>query len=162
MKKECTSGYISLVDDVVVYRIAGGGWTVKLSDVRLIGEYTTANGPYIDDYFWVFLTAEEGGWHEASFYAAGRDDFLVAVGKALSTPIETGLCNSTVYRTRVVWPPEVKGQPLMRIVPKPTRLGRLWARINGVQDIVLSDAAKSVFRMESGAEHVSATSMKND
>ncbi len=89
MEKENKSGEISFADGVISYRIDGGGWTVNLQDVRLIGEYTTANGPLIDDYFFVFLTAKENGWHEASFYASGlvmivRNSQGVALGLGIS------------------------------------------------------------------------------
>ncbi len=150
--KKTESGEISLVDGTVIYRINGDGWSIPLSDVRVIGEYTTANGPYVDDYFFVFLTATKNGWHQASFYAEGRDAFLSALGKALGTTIETGLCNSTHWKTRILWPPAIMGEPLMRTVPKPTRWGRFWEKISGSQDVVLSDAARSIFNTGKGAE----------
>jgi hypothetical protein len=147
MKKDDHSGEIRLADGSIVYESARMNWRVPLSDVRLIGEYTTANGPYVDDYFFVFLTAEEGGWHEASFYARGRDPLLALLEHHLGAPIQPGLCNSAEYRTRIVWPPHVKDQPLMTIIPKKTWYGRLWARIRGVQDITLSAPARSVFHV---------------
>ncbi len=145
MSEKNTSGEIALVDGAITYRVAGDGWTVNVTDVRLIGEYTTANGPCVDDYFFVFLTAPENGWHQASFYAQGRDKFLADLSAALGSRIETGLCNSADWKTRILWPSTVAGEPLARTVPKPTRWGRLWKRINGTQEVVLSDAAKSVF-----------------
>ena len=146
MSKENASGEIALVDRVITYRVAGDGWTVNLADVRLIGEYTTANGPCVDDYFFVFLTAPEDGWHQASFYAQGRDKFLSDLSVALGSPIQIGLCNSADWETRILWPLTVAGEPLAETVPKPTRWGRVWDRINGTQDLVLSNAAKSVFQ----------------
>lgn len=142
------SGEISFVDGSVVYKSKLTDWTVPLATVRLIGEYTTANGPHIDDYFFVFMTAPEDGWHEASFYAKGRDETLARIAQQLGTPIEPGLCNSTHYTTRILWPPQVKGEPLMRIVAKPTKWRRIWARISGVEDITLSEQARSVFTQQ--------------
>ena len=138
------SGKLSFTDGVIEYQVDDYGWSVKLSDVHLIAEYTTANGPHIDDYFFVFLTAKENGWHEASFYAEGKNTAFDAIEKVLGAPIEIGLCNSTEYRTRILWPPALKGKPLMQIVPNPTKLGRILSKISGREDIELTDEAKSV------------------
>lgn len=146
-KQDDTSGEIALVGGAIVYRISGAGWTVNLSDVRIIGEYTTESGPFVDDYFLVFLTAEQSGWYEASLYATGLESFLTEVGVALGAPIRLGLCSSTAWRTRVVWPPTVEGEPLLLTVPRATLLGRLWQGITGQRDLVLSDAAKRVLRI---------------
>jgi hypothetical protein len=143
-KRNDTSGEIAFVDGAVVFRDSGAGWTVKLADVRLIGEYTTADGPFVDDYFLVFLTAEKGGWYEASLCATGMERFLTELGVALGAPTRLALCSSTAWRTRVVWPPTVEGEPLLTTVPRATRLGRLWQSITGQRDLVLSDAAKSL------------------
>ena len=144
MKKENQSGEICLKDGVFSYRIDDWEWAVRLTDVRLIGEYTTANGPYEDDYFLVFLTAKENGWHQASFYSTGSQELMAALGKELDISIELGLISSVEYRTRILWPPSLQGKPLMQVVPKQTGLGRLWTRITGNEDTVLSDEAKSV------------------
>jgi hypothetical protein len=143
-KRNDTSGEIAFVDGAVVFRDSGAGWTVKLADVRLIGEYTTANGPSADDWFLVFLTAEQSGWYEVSLYAAGLDRFLIELGVALGAPIPLALCGSTDWKTRALWPPAVEGVPLLTTVPRATRLGRLWQSITGQRDLVLSDEAKSL------------------
>ena len=59
-------------------------------------------GPTFDDYFLVFLTALEGGWHEASFYAKGRDRGARGTERSISAPLQCGLCNSTQYKTRII------------------------------------------------------------
>jgi hypothetical protein len=143
-KQDDTSGEIALVGGAVVYRVSGAGWTVNLADVRLIGEYTTENGPFVGDYFLVFLTAEQSGWYEASLYATGLDSFLTELGVALGAPIRLALCGSTDWKTRAFWPPSVEGEPLLITVPRATRLGRLWQSITGHRDLVLSDEAKSL------------------
>jgi hypothetical protein len=143
-KQDDTSGEITLVGGAIVYRVSGAGWTVNLSDVRIIGEYTTESGPFVDDYFLVFLTAEQSGWYEASLYATGLDRFLIELGVALGSPIRLALCGSTDWKTRALWPPAVVGEPLLTTVPRATRLGRLWQSITGQRDLVLSDAAKSL------------------
>lgn len=143
-KRNDIPGEIAFVDGAVVFRDSGAGWTVKLADVRLIGEYTTESGPFVDDYFLVFLTAEQSGWYEAPLYATGLDRFLIELGVALGAPIRLALCGSTDWKTRALWPPAVEGEPLLTTVPRATRLGRLWQGVSGQRDLVLSDAAKSL------------------
>ena len=146
MNEGNTSGSIRLDDGIIVHDLPGDGWSLSLCDIRLIGEYTNSDGPFFDDYFLVFLSAVEGDWHQASFYADGCDSFLEVLSGALGTRIETGLCTSADFRTRILWPPDVIDKPFMEIVPKPTRRGRLWARITGVQDTDLSETAKAALR----------------
>lgn len=142
------SGELKCANGLLSYKAEGISWDLKILDIRLVGEYTTADGPYLDDYFFVFLTALEGGWYEASFYARGRDEVLPALGLALGAPIETGLCNSAQYKTRIMWPPKWKGQELMEVLP-PKEQG-LLARLfdSGVRDIVPSKAMREVFQNE--------------
>ena len=146
------SGEIKWADGLLSYKAEGVSWDLKISDIRLVGEYTTANGPHIDDYFLVFLTAFEGGWHEASFYARGRDKVLTALSVVLGAPIETGLCNSAQYKTRIIWPPKWKDQELMDVLPSKKKglLARLFD--SGERDIVPSKAMHEVFKNEQTAQ----------
>ena len=73
------SGTISYANGIVSYQQDSFSWSISISDVHLIGEYTNSDGPFWDDYFFVFLTAKENGWHQASFYANGRDEVLAAL-----------------------------------------------------------------------------------
>ena len=132
-------------EDVITYHSAAGDWSVPIAEVRLIGEYTNSDGPYLDDYFFVFLTAPQGGWHQASFYAKGRDEALAALSRRFDAPLQCGLCNSTRYKTRILWPPELKDQELMEVFP--AKQQSLWGKLMhwGERDIRLSAAALSVF-----------------
>src|SRR5688500_1399372 len=80
-----------------------------------------------DDYFFCFATGP-AMWREASFYAEGRDEFLRALGAKLGAPLEAGLCNSTDFASRVLWPPSLAGQPMFRFeaTPPKDRLGKLF------------------------------------
>jgi hypothetical protein len=108
------SGHIQLDGDVIRYRSAVyGDWELPVADVRIIGEATDPFGPYVDDYFFCFATGP-GMWREASFYARGRGEFLQALGARLGSPLETGLCYSTHFASRVLWPPSLAGGPMFR------------------------------------------------
>jgi hypothetical protein len=90
-------------------------WSVPISKIRIIGEYTTCDGPWGDDYF-VFLTREE--CFEASFYARGRDKVLSELKCRLQHELRTGLCHSTELASRILWPAQLEGHPLFNLVPK--------------------------------------------
>ena len=101
--------------------------------VRAIGEYTTATGPFLDDYFIVFVTDESDRWYEASFYADDRDLFLSALSKLLGDEINPGLCNSTNWKTRVLWPKRLEGEELFIFIPEAipeSILGRMRQKIS--------------------------------
>src|SRR5258707_4832025 len=146
MKREDHSGELKCRGEVITYHSAKRDWSVPIADVRLIGEYTNSDGPYVDDYFIVFLTAPENGWHEASFYAKGRDETLAALSKRIGAPLECELCDSTHYKTRIMWPVHLKDQELMEVLlPKKQSL---WQKITGLvaRDIRLSVAARQAFK----------------
>ena len=89
-----------------------------------MGEHTDDHGPCVDDYFFVFLT--DSHFYEASFYAEGRDTFLSEVSELLGAKISCGLVNSTDFKSRVMWPPDIEGQPFYDFVPVPRPEG-FWA-----------------------------------
>lgn len=103
-----------------------GEWDLPVADLRILGEATNQNGPFADDYFFCFATGP-GRWLEASFYADGRDEFLRALGTELGASLETGLCNSTDFASRVLWPLPLAGQPMFHYedVPPKSLAGRL-------------------------------------
>jgi hypothetical protein len=106
------SGHILLDGDVIRYRSAASGdWDLPVSDVRIIGEATNQNGPFADDYFFCFASGP-GMWHEASFYAEGRDEFLRLLGAKLGSPLQAGLYGSADFASRVLWPPQLAGEPM--------------------------------------------------
>ena len=122
------SGHILLDGDVVRYRSAAyGDWDLPVSDVRIIGEATNQNGPFADDYFFCFASGP-GMWHEASFYAEGRDEFLRLLGAKLGSPLQAGLYDSADFASRVLWPPSLGGEPMFRFdaIPPKGLLGKLF------------------------------------
>lgn len=139
------SGELTCRDGLLSYKAEGVAWTIKVSDIRLIAEYTTSDGPCIDDYFFVFLTVFQGGWYEASFYARGSDVALEALGESIGAPLLVGLCDSAHYKTRIMWPLPWKDQELMKISP-PKKTG-WWARLldSGARDVIPSKAMREVF-----------------
>ena len=123
------SGALSLDGDTIRYLLPNGGFTLRLDEVRIIGECTNENGPFADDYFLCFVTGPNG-WYEASFYATGRDTFLSALAERLGVQLELALAPSTDFASRILWPTNLAGQPLFDYRPeKPTGL---WSRLRSM------------------------------
>jgi hypothetical protein len=87
-------------------------WSLQIEDIALMAEYTTSEGPCLDDYFLVFVTVEGNKLYFAtcSFYADGRDAALANLQEHLGSPIELVLAGSTEWNSRVLWPPEMVGR----------------------------------------------------
>ena len=123
MSRENWSGRIGIEEGTIHYELPNGGWQLPVSEIRVVGEHTDDHGPYVDDYFFVFLT--DSHLYEASFYAAGRDKFLCELEELLGARISCGLVNSTDFQSRVMWPTDIEGQPFYKFVPAPKPEGFL-------------------------------------
>ena len=121
------SGRIKLEGDSIVYTLPEReAWRVPVADLRVVGEFTTTDGPHGDDYFFVFIARDH--CFEASFYADGRDTLLAELGDILHHKLQTGLCYSTSLASRVLWPARFEGHPLFDLVPE-ERAGSILGRI---------------------------------
>jgi hypothetical protein len=108
---ENDSGRVQLRDGVIHYESSiYGTWSLPLSEVRAVGEYTNQDGPGVDDWFLVFLT--HGAAYEASLYAHRRDQFLEDLSAALGAEISCELVYSTDFRSHLLWPEHLKGHRL--------------------------------------------------
>lgn len=118
---------LEVQDDLLAFRPEG--WQLRISNLVLIAEYTTDEGPYIDDYFLVFWTRENGELlkAECSFYAEGRDLALAEAGRVLGVQLDLGLASSTEWNSRVIWPEELRGKPYYEFTNVP-RVG-FWQEI---------------------------------
>ena len=117
----CDSGHIRLDGDVIRYRSSTfGDWDLCVADIRIIGESTDQSGPVLDDYFFCFASGPEM-WLEASFYAAGREEFLLALRDRLGSPLELDLQRSTDFNSRVLWPPSLAGEPMFQYTDLPAK-----------------------------------------
>jgi hypothetical protein len=114
-----TSGQISLKNETIVCSTPEKtNWSLPIADVRVLAEFTNEAGPHLDDYFFLFVTSDASSWYCASFYADGRDKFLEELGSKLGTKLQCGLCNSTSFKSRVMWPVNLEGTPLFEFEPQ--------------------------------------------
>ena len=139
------SGRLEFEGDTIVYTLpAGEAWRMPVADILVVGEFTTAEGPSIDDYFFLFVARNQ--YFEASFYADGRDALLAGLGDRLRHTFATGLCHSTSLASRILWPPRLEGRPLFDLVPEERAggiLGRIRQRLSPRVLLNLTDEVKS-------------------
>lgn len=125
------SGFVRIVNGFVYYEwpIGSHGRSDSLEfplvGVKVIGEYTNQNGPFADDYFICFVT-DSPGWTEVSFYAEGRGRLLAGIEAYFGAEILLGLCGSTDFNSRILWPPRLVGRDFLEF--KPIRPQSLWSR----------------------------------
>jgi hypothetical protein len=117
---------------LVCQREDGGqecGWELQVADLVLVAEYTTSEGPFLDDYFLVFWMRDHGELlkAECSFYAEGRDEALAETGRVLGAKLELELAWSTEWNSRVIWPEALTGKPYFQFTNVP-RVG-FWQEI---------------------------------
>ncbi|MCX6954518.1 MAG: hypothetical protein NTV51_20385 [Verrucomicrobia bacterium] len=119
-----------------------GSWSVQFDSISIIGEYTNQNGPYLDDYFLIFVGESRQEWWEASFYADGRDPTLSALERTFPGVSQLGLCGSTSFESHVLWPPKHHGKPLF-VFSKPQRppglLGRVMTALDATVEHRIAD-----------------------
>jgi hypothetical protein len=103
---------LAMVDDELRYTgEEGAGWHIPARDVAAVGELTTPAGPAADDYFIIFLRWD-GRYEVAPLDAEGRAGALAGLGALLGGELGSGLYDSTSWRSRVIWPPQLAGRPL--------------------------------------------------
>jgi hypothetical protein len=114
------SGVLSVKDSTLIYASPDyGDWQIPISEIVAFGEYTTDNGPWIDDWFMVFVT-RDFNWVEASNYCAGCDEVRDYLAKHWGLESLYGdLTFSTDFGSRAIWPSEIAGHPLFDFVERP-------------------------------------------
>ena len=126
-----------------------GTWSLPVSTIRIVGEFTNDHGPHLDDYFLVFVTEATGEWRTASFYAKGRDEFLDKLASALPGVSSLALANSTDWKSRVLWPKELQGRPLFEFI-RPTHgagfFGRIAAKLDSGIELRVAEDVLSFIR----------------
>jgi hypothetical protein len=96
-----------------------GAWQIPITEIVAFGEYSTDNGPYIDDWFMVFVT-RGFNWVEASNYCAGSDTVRNALAQQWGVESLYGkLWGHTDFASRLIWPLELAEQPLFEFVERP-------------------------------------------
>lgn len=106
---------LSVAGHVVKY----GDTMMQVEDIGVIGEYTTPNGPWEDDYFVVFVDRDGKRLEvpDTAFTPAATDELR----RSLGSDFAFGLANSTDFNSRILWPPKFAGKPLYVFTKVPAR-----------------------------------------
>ncbi len=118
-----TSTMLRVSDSNLEYLDAKGSvrWAMPIGSIILVSEYTTNEGPQVDDYFLVFVSAADGKLHfsTCSFYAGGVDEALSILQERLRSPLQLRLQGSTEWRSRVAWPAKMAENEYFTFTPVP-------------------------------------------
>jgi len=134
MVKATYSGTIFCTSAGIEYAWRNGSWKLPFSEIAVIGECTNELGPFADDYFVCFVNRNGKGWLDCSFYAEGRDALLTCLESHFGTPFELGLSDSTSFKSRVMWPPSLRGEPMFEyLAPPPKNRLSAWLRRIGMK-----------------------------
>lgn len=105
---------LAVSEDALEYRDRHGHllWHLKPENIVLVGEYTTNEGPWGDDWFLVFAVSNKIPYFvTCSVYSNGRDEALEFLRTRFH--IEPKLTNSTEWKSVVLWPRAIEGAPLI-------------------------------------------------
>ena len=97
--KATESGVIRFDGSLITYTSQHyGSFSIPLSEAAVIGEFTTDNGPFIDDWFLVFVPLSGDDWFEASMSAEG----IQSVRDQLATVLGVSFDGCLVYSTDTI------------------------------------------------------------
>jgi len=86
-------------------------------EVIVVGEYTTPGGPYGNDYFLVII-GKCGEIIEVPIDNAFDDQVLEELGTSSGFKMELKLAHSTSFRSRILFPEAMQGEPLYKFVDR--------------------------------------------
>jgi hypothetical protein len=96
-------GHIELQNDKIVRTLNGQlMYEILVTDIKVIGEFTTASGPIFDDWFLTLITANS--CYEIPMDVIGIDKLLSDLGQKLGTNLSYKFANSAYWKTRIMYP----------------------------------------------------------
>ena len=107
----------------------GSGWSIRVADIVLVAEYTTADGPNADDYFLLFVTRENGEafYSTITMAADGMSAALHVLEQQMRVPLELKLEARRDRASCVVWPRELAGSPYFEY--DPVEPATVWEKV---------------------------------
>jgi hypothetical protein len=118
--------------DELVYCADGGAevWRLRLVKILLVAEYTTLAGGLDEDYFLEFGTLDHG---EPVFTScvvpAGADGCLAELAQKLGGKMRLKLYDYVGFKSRVIWPAELEGQPVFVVLDDDAGAKTRWVMI---------------------------------
>ncbi|MEQ9288705.1 MAG: hypothetical protein RIG77_17420 [Cyclobacteriaceae bacterium] len=105
-------------------------WSIEFKSIQLIGEYTTEGGPFVDDYFFVFVNSN-GTLYEVSNDLINYPTFWTKLSSLLNSHLQPKLASSTLFNSRILYPEHLTGEPLFNLVASGTGQLELSEQANG-------------------------------
>ncbi|EDP70763.1 hypothetical protein FBALC1_08388 [Flavobacteriales bacterium ALC-1] len=110
------SGKTFIDNEIVVWEFDGNKVVnIPIDSIKLIAEYTTASGPFIDDWFLVIYNAK-AEYFEISMYADNIQEMMKKLGEKKEFELVATLFSSTEWESNILYPTEFDGQDLWNIV----------------------------------------------
>ena len=111
-------------------------WTMAVDKLKLIGEYTTAAGPMVDDWFFVFAeTVEFDKLRLATALEIEHTQFWGQLRACLDCGADCKMAPhlfaSTSWASRVMYPEKLAGQELFKLVKLESVTKNFWRRLFG-------------------------------
>jgi hypothetical protein len=129
IKTNCQSGLTFIKDDELIWENHTGQQivTIPLNKVKVIGEYTTSDGPYADDWFYLFILSPTD-LRQVSAYAANISAVLESMSSRYKCEIVGHLAHSTAFDSNVLCPSQLRGTKVYETTAehKPTTI---WQRV---------------------------------
>jgi hypothetical protein len=94
----------------LAYRSGHTSWEITPDRILCVGE--AISDGRVEDWLLCLITDVRGGWVEGSLFAQGRNNALQWLSQALGSSLEVKLAHAPPFRSRVMWPPPLQGQPL--------------------------------------------------
>jgi hypothetical protein len=110
------SGKVNVSQDIITWAmISDDRITIDLNDVKFIGEYTTDDGPFVDDWFLSFVYSD-GTWDNISVYADNIESVKDYLSKKFSLDTSYYLANSTKWDSQILYPKAFLGHKLFEMI----------------------------------------------
>lgn len=110
------SGKTFIDNKTIVWEYAGKAiLRIPIDEIKLIGEFTNAKGPFEDDWYLVIYN-DKSLFYEISMYAENVKEMLDELGKLLQVELYGTLANSAEWKSQIIFPLEYREEILWNLV----------------------------------------------
>jgi len=109
------SGKVYISKNIITWVLSNNNQiTIDLNNVKVIGEYTTDDGPFFDDWFLSFVYSD-GTWENISIYADNIESVRDYLSKTFGLDTSYYLANSTNWNSHILYPKDYLGHKLFEM-----------------------------------------------
>jgi hypothetical protein len=116
-------------NDSIIWRDSEGKLLgeIPLDRVKAIGEYTTSEGPLVDDWFYLFFVSQND-IRQVSAYATNLNLVLESLSTKYKCDIIGKLAYSTTFESNIIWPSTLRGRRVYEALTT-NKPRTVWERI---------------------------------